>query len=217
MTQDIIGSIFFFPRGRTFIEVTGIDDKPFPYGPHYTLMRFIDLKTDEEHGANFVEEIGKEFHPLPPNYPRSKIDAYLEAARQYVPALQTMHDVDMDIMMRGEHRFDEEVFKDFQRLSDRIQQQLEDHTEQGKPETMRLVIDIPVEQAALAAWISIRNSYRRKNESGPTRTDIAFPPEHAHRTRARHQLRWALNEWFHQELHELCTGHSGYFYPYRKD
>ncbi len=97
--KNLIGQVFFFPRGITFIKVIDADNELDPILGKNHLMTFVDLRTGDEHGANFVEEIGEEFHQLPPNYPQDKIDAFLRAAKAKEEANQIMMDVEHEILL----------------------------------------------------------------------------------------------------------------------
>lgn len=102
------------------------------------------------------------------------------------------------------------VVDDFEMLSERIHAQLQ-KSEEGEQETIRIVLDIPIEIATLAAWLDLRGQSYHENRE-PFSTQIDMPPEHAHRKRARRALHDALTNWFHEELHELCTHSHAWLY-----
>lgn len=96
-----IGKFFLFPRGTTIVKVISVEDKPSLPDTDWHLMRFVDLRDGQEHGANFVEEIGDEFHPLPDDYPKEKIDAYVKAANDREDAADIMLDLEQEILLSG--------------------------------------------------------------------------------------------------------------------
>ncbi len=94
-----IGQIFFFPRGDTFVKITAVADKPDPIIGVGCLMKFIDLRDGHEHGANFVEEIGEEFLPLPAGFAHEKIEIYLKARKDFEAARDILMDIDHEILL----------------------------------------------------------------------------------------------------------------------
>ena len=77
-------------------------------------------------------------------------------------------------------------------------------------DTMRLVLDVPVEWMRLAAWMHIRGQYRRAGEAQPTIENptwsIGRPPEDGHKLKAKRIMHEALRLWFHETLTELWAG-----------
>jgi len=96
---SLIGKTFFFPRGNTFVTIMKVATQALPdFG--YTPMTWKDLADGKEYGSNFVEEIGikGEFQPIPDDYPREKIDAYLEAVKIREEVYAIMMDVENDMI-----------------------------------------------------------------------------------------------------------------------
>ena len=97
-----VGKYFLFPRGDTIVQVTAVADEPDPLiSSDRHLMEFIDLRTEQEHGAHFVQEIGTEFFPIPPGFPKEKIDAYVQASNARDDANDIMHEIHMELIELG--------------------------------------------------------------------------------------------------------------------
>ncbi len=109
------------------------------------------------------------------------------------------------------------VIDNFVKLANRLIAPMTD-TERGEGKTMRLVLDIPVEMGALAAWLDLRGQhYYDENWTTPFDPHVGIPPVHAHRQRARRHLFEVLNEWFHEELHQLSTENHPWLYERPKE
>ena len=94
-----VGEIFFFPRGNTFVKILSVEAKPSLPDCQWNILTYLNLKTGQEHGANFLEEIGEEFFPLPPGFTTARVEEYLTAAKEYEKAQQIMMDVDHEILL----------------------------------------------------------------------------------------------------------------------
>ncbi len=95
--DELVGKLLFFPRGNTFGEVTFVDTKRFFDNGDSHLMRWTDLATGEEHGANFYEEIGIEFFPVPDDFKREDAERYVEARKQRGAADEVLYVVEMKL------------------------------------------------------------------------------------------------------------------------
>ncbi len=116
-----------------------------------------------------------------------------------------------------ERKHDKAVLDNFVQLAERLIVPMDD-TVRGEGNTMRLVLDIPVEFGALAAWLDLRGQhYHDDNWTTPFDPHVDIPPVHAHRQRARRHLHEVLNEWFHEELHQLSTENHPWLYEKPKE
>lgn len=77
-------------------------------------------------------------------------------------------------------------------------------------DTMRLVLDVPVEWMRLAAWMYIRGQYRQTGEAQPTLEDptwsIGRPPTHGHKVKGKRIMHDVLHHWFHETISDLWAG-----------
>lgn len=84
-------------RSNTIYRVISV----FEPEPEFLPMRrlnLIDLVTGQEETTRFVCEIDNEFIVIPTDYPRSKINEYLKAAREYKAADHALLAIFQDIL-----------------------------------------------------------------------------------------------------------------------
>jgi hypothetical protein len=91
-----------------------------------------------------------------------------------------------------------------------------DRTQDGKGETMRIVIDLPREWALLATWLTLKWRRRHREDFEPLpHFDLLTDRMIRHWTRT--YVRLELNNHFHNELHTLSAGVNSLLYPPEKE
>jgi len=96
------------------------------------------------------------------------------------------------------------VHEDFKRFEARLREPME-KTAQRKGKTVRVVLELPEEVVALAAWVGRRSdTYHHRPDSLPT--DIGIPLGKAHKQRGRRWLEYTLCSWFRSDFNLLQYG-----------
>ena len=95
MHGDPIGRFYLFPRGKTIVKVVSVEEESSSRSGDLHLMEFVDLRTGNKHGANFIEEIGAEFYPIPEDVPHDEIDAYVQASNAKSAAEEILYDFEV--------------------------------------------------------------------------------------------------------------------------
>lgn len=117
-----------------------------------------------------------------------------------------------------------ELWAEVQQLSDYVHQlhhrRFFAEGKEGLPPSHRLAFDIPEEWFVLFAWISIRARRQRHGHDDATGlvhwhglTETTESQSQAVRQYARAFILRSLNDLFHAELHQLCTGSSYWLRP----
>lgn len=92
------------------------------------------------------------------------------------------------------------------------------HAADCQPKKMRLVMDIPAEWAAMAAWTYIRREYRLKGEHDEPQflgnSAISFPPDYAHKEKAKAIFKEVLESWFNEKFDALFRLEDESLFPF---
>jgi hypothetical protein len=111
---------------------------------------------------------------------------------------------------------DPALWAEFQALSEEIHvlHRARRGREEGEPEpaTRRVVLDLPEEWFLFAAWLDMRTRQRIHGKDGPT-GHLSLRESLGMRPTVRGYILHALDNHFHEELHELCTGISSLLRP----
>ncbi len=79
--ESLIGRILFFPRGYAFYKLLSVFDLEPDFQKSGRRIKLLNIADGKEEEFRFLQEIGTEFFVVPPDYPKAKIDAFLEAAK----------------------------------------------------------------------------------------------------------------------------------------
>ncbi|MEO1322840.1 MAG: hypothetical protein AAFV59_07525 [Pseudomonadota bacterium] len=103
MTGDLdkhIGTIFFFPRGSTFVRVDAVSDINGEDEPGTRWM--LECTNLAEPIASKIfdpGEIGEELFPIPSNYSTDRIEQYIRASKDIDIATVIKMDIEYEILM----------------------------------------------------------------------------------------------------------------------
>lgn len=95
--EKYIGEILFSPRCQTFFRVDSVTRYTEEQMGGAVFLDMTDLSGEISKPAFEPEEIGEELFIVQEDFPREKIDRYIEFAKRAKAAKQSMHDIAMGI------------------------------------------------------------------------------------------------------------------------
>ena len=105
MAQNVVGQTYFLARFHTFVRVISVQKELVPDQKDSDSVRskaivVQDLQSGSAMSGYVLDDLGSKLLPVPDGFGKEKVERYLEAARVYESAADTMMNLEVELYCR---------------------------------------------------------------------------------------------------------------------